>query len=322
MKKKIIITGGAGFIGSHIYNQLISKGHKVFIIDSNRSYLNFNHELYSNYYKDILYRQKNLLKKAKIITCDLKNIFDLSSVVEKIKPDVVVHLAALPLANLSNTYSQEAVSSIIETTTNFLEILKKIKFNGKFIYTSSSMVYGEFNNKVVTEESATKPISIYGSAKLAGEIITKGFCESFNLKYSIIRPSAVYGPTDVNRRVVQIFMENALKDKQIVINGAKSKVDFTHVEDLVQGYEKVINSKNSENQIFNITRGNARTLLDLAKIIQKYFPNLKILKKEHEKGVPKRGTLSILKAKKVLEFSPKFDLEIGIQDYFNYYKFR
>ena len=68
MKKKIIITGGAGFIGSHMHNQLTSKGHKVFIIDSNRSYLNFNHDLYSNYYKDILYRQKNLLKKAKMIT--------------------------------------------------------------------------------------------------------------------------------------------------------------------------------------------------------------------------------------------------------------
>tara|TARA_B110000483_G_C18191428_1_gene541124 strand:+ start:9 stop:926 length:918 start_codon:yes stop_codon:yes gene_type:complete len=305
-----------------MYRQLTSKGHKVFIIDSNRSYLNFNHELYSNYYKDILYRQKHLLNKAKIITCDLKNIFDLSSVVEKIKPDVVVHLAALPLANLSNTYSQEAVSSIIETTTNFLEILKKIKFNGKFIYTSSSMVYGEFNNKIVTEESATKPMSIYGSAKLAGEIITKGFCESFGLKYSIIRPSAVYGPTDVNRRVVQIFMENALKGKQIIVNGPNSKIDFTYVEDLVQGYEKVINSNRSENQIFNITRGNARTLIDLAKIIQKYFPELRVIKQEHEKGVPKRGTLSISKAKKVLKFSPKFDLETGIQDYFNYYKFR
>jgi len=315
--EKIIITGGAGFIGSHLVN-VLKKKFKVYVIDNNRSYLNFNYELYNNYYKDILYRQEFFLQNVEIITCDLKNIYDLSSIIERIKPNYVVHLAALPLANISNEYSQEAISSIVETTTNLLEILRRIKFKGKFIYTSSSMVYGEFGGKSVDENSSTNPISIYGSAKLAGEVITKGFCNSFGLKYSIIRPSAAYGPTDVNRRVVQIFLENAIKNKPIIIKGSSSKVDFTYVDDLVEGYKLIINSKKSENEIFNITKGNSRTLLELALIIKKYFPRAKIIKDNHEKGVPKRGTLNISKAKKMLNFRPKHDLELGIKKYISY----
>ena len=113
-----------------------------------------------------------------------------------------------------------------------------------------------------------------------------------------------------------------LNNKPIVINGPNSRIDFTYVEDLAKGYELVINSKNSINQIFNLTRGNARSLMDAANIIKKYFPDLKIIKKKHEKGVPKRGTLSVTKAKKLLKFNPKFDLEIGIKKYLDYYKSR
>jgi nucleoside-diphosphate-sugar epimerase len=84
---------------------------------------------------------------------------------------------------------------------------------------------------------------------------------------------------------------------------------------LVEGYKLIINSKKSENEIFNITKGNSRTLLELALIIKKYFPRVKIIKDNHEKGVPKRGTLNISKAKKMLNFRPKHDLELGIEKY-------
>lgn len=313
MKKKIIITGGSGFIGSHLAYRL--RKEKIYIIDNNRSYLNFNYDTYKNYYKEILYRQKYLLSKAKIINCDLKNLYDLSKVVENLKPDYVIHLAALPLANVSKEYSQEAITSIVDTTNNLLEILRKINFSGKFIYTSSSMVYGEFDGKKVDEKSPTDPISIYGAAKLAGEVITKGFCNSFGLNYSIIRPSAAYGPTDVNKRVIQIFLDNAIKNIPIKIKGASSKIDFTFVEDLVSGFECIIKSKRSDREIFNITRGSARSLLEVALIIKRYFPGLKIIKQDHEKGVPKRGTLNINKAKKLINYKPEYDIEQGIDKY-------
>lgn len=317
-KKKIIITGGCGFIGSHLAKKLSYE--EIFVIDNNRSYLNFDYNLYKNYYQEILFRQKNLLTEAKIINCDLKNLYDLSRVVETIKPDCVVHLAALPLANISNEYSQEAITSIVDTTNNLLEILRKIKFQGKFIYTSSSMVYGEFKNKTVHENSETNPISIYGAAKLAGEVITKGFCNSFGLNFSIIRPSAAYGPTDVNRRVIQIFLNNAFKNLPLKLKGSNSKIDFTYVEDLVTGFECVIRSKKSDKEIFNITRGKARSLQEVAEIIKKYFPKIKIIKEDHEKGVPKRGTLNIDKAKKLLNYLPKFDIEQGISKYIEHLK--
>lgn len=313
MRKKIVITGGSGFIGSHLANRF--RDEKVYIIDNNRSYLNFNYNSYKNYYKEILFRQRYLLSKAKIINCDLKNLYDLSTVLENIRPDHVVHLAALPLANISKEYSQEAVTSIVHTTNNLLEILRKIKFLGKFVYTSSSMVYGEFGGKKLDEKSPTNPISIYGAAKLAGEVITKGFCKSFGLNYSIIRPSAAYGPSDVNGRVIQIFLDNAIKKIPIEIKGSLSKIDFTFVEDLVSGFECIIKSKKSNKEIFNITRGHARSLMEVAFVIKKHFPDLKIIKKPHEIGVPKRGTLSIDKAKKLLNYKPKFNIEEGINEY-------
>jgi len=313
MKKKIVITGGSGFIGSHLSKKLSNE--KVYVIDNNRSYLNFDYKIYKNYYREILFRQKNFLSKVKIINCDLKNLYDLSKVIEKIKPDYVIHLAALPLANISNEYSQEAITSIVGTTNNLLEILRKINFSGKFIYTSSSMVYGEFNDKIVDENAPTNPISIYGAAKLAGEVITKGFCTSFGLNYSIIRPSAAYGPTDVNRRVIQIFLDNAIKNIPIKIKGSSSKIDFTFVEDLVSGFECVLKSRKSDKEIFNITRGNARSLMEVAMVIKKYFPSLHVIEEDHERGVPKRGALNINKARKLINYKPRFDIEQGIDKY-------
>mgnify|MGYP001971164603 CR=1 FL=1 len=87
----------------------------------------------------------------------------------------------------------------------------------------------------VSEDEDLNPKEIYGTMKLAGEIITKGLCSFYNIPYTIIRPSAVYGPTDMNQRVTQIFLEKALKGEQLKIQGKDEKLDFTFVEDLANG---------------------------------------------------------------------------------------
>ena len=112
---------------------------------------------------------------------------------------------------------------------------------------------------------------IYGTMKLAGEVATKGLCNFYNIPYTIIRPSAVYGQTDMNQRVTQIFLEKAIEGETLIINGKDEKLDFTFVEDLANGSILAALSKKALNQTFNITFGKAMTLYQYVKILTKYF---------------------------------------------------
>ena len=115
------------------------------------------------------------------------------------------------------------------------------------------MVYGDFKNKSVKENDETNPKDLYGIMKLAGENITIGLCQLFNIPFSIIRPSAVYGPTDINHRVSQIFLEKAIKKEKIVLYGKDEMLDFTYVDDIAEGIIIVAISKKSNGETFNIT---------------------------------------------------------------------
>ena len=154
--------------------------------------------------------------------------------------------------------------------------------------------------------------------KLAGEIITKGISRLNNIPYTIIRPSAVYGPTDMNRRVSQIFVESAFKDKLIEIEGKNEKLDFTFIEDLAKGCVLAGTKKKGINQTFNITYGKGQTLYSYVMNLKKFFPNLKFKIKPKDITKPSRGTLSINKARKLLNFNPKYNLRVGIKKYVEY----
>ena len=103
-------------------------------------------------------------------------------------------------------------------------------------------------------------------------MMVKSFSKIFNFPFTIVRPSALYGERCVSRRVGQIFIENALQNKDIIINGdGKDKLDFTYIKDLINGVYKIVLNKNSKNQIFNLTYGKGRSIKDLIKILKKIF---------------------------------------------------
>ena len=134
------------------------------------------------------------------------------------------------------------------------------------------MVYGNFDGRCVKESDQLKPLGIYAALKLSGEIIVKSYNQVFDLPYTIIRPSALYGERCVSRRVSQIFIENALTNQPVTINGdGEEKLDFTYIEDLILGIKLSIQNKNSINQTFNITYGDGRKIIDLVNILKKYF---------------------------------------------------
>ena len=320
--KTALITGGLGFIGAHIAIDLLKNKNvkKCILLDNFGGYINPTKK---NFYD---FRKKRLdsIKNKVIERCDTSNFKSVFEIIKKHQPEIIFHTAALPLAKLDNLNTDEAKIGSVDSTINLLDaitLLNKVEKKYKckrFIYLSSSMVYGDFKTKQVDEKSPVNPKEAYGTMKLAGEIITKGISRLNNIPYTIIRPSAVYGPTDMNRRVSQIFVESAFKDKMIEIEGKNEKLDFTFIEDLAKGCVLAGTKKKGINQTFNITYGKGQTLYSYVMNLKKFFPNLKFKIKPKDITKPSRGTLSINKARKLLNFNPKYNLRVGIKKYVEY----
>ena len=184
------------------------------------------------------------------------------------------------------------------------------------------MVYGNFKKNTVQEDEKCKPIGLYGSLKLSGELLVKSFTNVFSIKHTIVRPSALYGERCISNRVIQIFLENAFQNKKIQINGdGKEKLDFTYIDDLCQGIYKIIQFKNkSTNKTFNLTYGSAKSIIDLKKLISKKFKSQKFYHVKRNKLMAIRGTLSIKKAKKTINYNPKYSIANGFEKYYQWYK--
>jgi|SRR3989344_175819 len=315
----VFITGGAGFIGSHIARNLVNRGvYNVTLFDA---FLNYANHFNNPYFKCLDFRLKDLQDKVEIIRGDVRNKLTVWRAMQQSKPDTVIHLAAMPIAQASSKFSEEAYEINLTGTRNVLEAVRDTPSVKRVIYASSSMVYGHFNKDEVDEEHPTNPIEVYGGTKLAAEILIKSYGKNFNIPYTIIRPSAVYGPTDVNRRVTQIFVENALKGKPLVMDGGGvSKLDFSYVEDVAEGFINAMESSNAINQTFNITRGSARQVREYAELVVKHIPGSKIEAGPVDTTRPERGTLSIEKARKLIGYSPTHDIEKGVAKYVAFLK--
>lgn len=325
--RKITLIGGAGFIGHNLALHLHSLGAEVSIIDSlqvnNLASFSATSEdsVNRSLYLRILNERQRLLQEAQIplFVQDARNYHALCRLINDIKPQVVIQLAAVSHANKSNKDPYSTFDHSFRTLENALDASRgRVEH---FIYFSSSMVYGHFTEAAVTEESICNPLGIYGALKYGGEKLVIAYNQVFDLPYTIVRPSALYGERCVSRRVGQIFIENALTGKDINIAGDGSdRLDFTYVKDLVKGIELVISKDESLNQTFNLTYGDSRSLADMAKIMKANFNNLEVNYSPKDNLTPDRGTLSIEKARSLLGFSPEFPLEKGYLDYINWYK--
>ena len=325
--KKILIIGGAGFIGHNLAlklkslkaNLLIVDGLSVNNIDSLKN--NINNLPHPKLSMKILKERINLIKKNKIPLkkVDARNYHDLSKVFNKFKPQVVIHLAAVSHANRSNKDPHSTFDHSLRTLENSLDNSRDTVEH--FIFLSSSMVYGNFKKKIVNESEKCEPLGIYAALKYSGETIIKAYNQVFNLPYTIVRPSALYGERCISRRVGQIFIENAIQGLNITINGdGEEKLDFTYIEDLIEGIGLCCEKENAKNQTFNLTYGDSRKISELTEILKKEFPDIKIYYKEREEFMPERGTLDVSKAKKLLGYKPINPIETGYVKYISWYK--
>ncbi|WP_203544849.1 NAD(P)-dependent oxidoreductase [Desulfovibrio sp. JC010] len=328
--RRIALVGGSGFIGHNLALQLKKLGAEVCVVDglqvNNLLAFSSTEEDIANrdLYLAILNERQRLLREAgvPVYIQDVRDYHATSHLMGQIKPQTVVHLAAVSHANKSNKTPHSTFDHSFRTLENMLDI-SRAKDSGveHFVYFSSSMIYGNFDGGFVTEETPCDPIGVYGALKFGGEKLVVAYNQVFDLPYTIIRPSALYGERCVSRRVGQIFVENALKGVDITIAGDGSdKLDFTYIQDMVNGMVKVIENENSFNQTFNLTYGDSRSLAQMAELIKAEFPEVNIKYIPKDRLMPDRGTLSVDKAKELIGYDPQWPLEKGFVEYIKWYK--
>jgi len=303
---KILITGGLGLIGHHLIKHLYDLGHQVTGIDNATDYGVCD----SSTIKALISsRLESIPDDINIYKTDINYYSELSNIFENESFDTVIHLASFPRQKTVEKNPSLAARTMIEGTMNVLRASCNVNH---FIFISSSMVYGDFNESV-DEESLCNPKGQYGILKLAGENLVKDCSKNTNIPYTIVRPSAVYGSRDIDDRIVPKFLNAAIKNQTLNVNGKDESIDFTHVDDLVKGIALAVESKQAENQTFNMTRGSARTIYDAAKIAVSLAGAGRISVNEHDSSYPSRGTLDISKAKHMLYYNPSIDIETGFE---------
>lgn len=307
---KVLIIGGTGLIGSYLCCKLVSLDYDVVTYDIYNQYVPDVNDVH---YNNLKFR-KLLRKKVNEIRGDACDFHSLLMTVKEHNPEIIVHLANLPLVNVSVRKPDEAFRGIMQSTFSVLEAIRSTE-PIKLIYSSSSMVYGNFEKNPQPEDGEKKPVEIYGSLKLSAELLCSAYSQRYDIPLTIIRPSAVYGHGDTNRRVVQIFLEDAIFGRKIrVKNGGSTFLDFTYVEDTAEGFLCAI-MKPHVDGVFNITRGEGRSLRELVEIIKVFYPEAQVEERDEEDYRPSRGALDISKARQELGYDPQYSLEEGIERY-------
>jgi nucleoside-diphosphate-sugar epimerase len=323
--KRIALVGGAGFIGHRLALSLAERGAQVEVIDSlmvnnllhHASTPSATRELYVR----IIHQRLSLLHDAGI-PVDVQDARDyqaLSHTLARSKPQIIFHLAAVAHAGTSNKDPYSTFDHSLRTLENALDYSRDNV--EQFIYFSSSMVYGNFLAEEVDETHPLDPIGIYGALKLAGERLVIAYEQVFKLPYTIIRPSALYGPGCVSRRVSQIFVEKALAGDKLKIEGdGLERLDFTYIDDLLDGLCLTADRTNALNQTFNMTAGQSRSIQELASIVRDHFPDIELEYVPRDELRPFRGTLDISKARRELGYAPQTTLEEGLARYIDWYR--
>jgi nucleoside-diphosphate-sugar epimerase len=327
--KKALLIGGSGFIGHNLALALKLDGFDVAVVDglqvNNLISLQDSRSEFTNraFYVKVLEERLSLLRKAgiPIFVEDARDYIRLNRVVTEYKPDVIYLLAAVAHASRANKDPYSTFDHSFRTLENTLDITRSLKNKPQLVFFSSSMVYGDFMAQTPNEETNCDPKNIYGSLKFGGEKLARAYSNVFDFPVTIVRPSALYGPRCISRRVLQVFIENALRGQDLIIKGdGQESLDFTYIDDLISGLKALTLNQKSYGQIFNLTRGRAQKLIDAAEIIKKQFPNVAVIFEPRDALNPERGTLDISKAKSLLGYSPSHDLTEGLKKYIDWYK--
>jgi len=308
----ILVTGGFGLIGHNVVRKLRDLKHRICVLDTETNYGIIPQDEIDY----LMAERKKITGPVESYTHDITSRFLMNRTFRRFQPDIVIHMASFPRQKVVNSNPPNGAKVMCEGLLNLLEESKEQKVK-KFVYISSSMVYGDFIDDV-TEDAVCKPQGQYGIMKLAGEWLTRDYTRSTGIAHTIIRPSAVYGPLDVEDRVIAKFMLTAMRGGTLKVNGANETLDFTYVDDAANGIVAAALSDNTNNKTYNITKSHSRTLLDAAELAVKIAGKGSIEVRDKDVDFPSRGALNIDAARKDFGYDPKVDVEEGFQNYYNW----
>ena len=311
-RRKILVTGGLGLIGHNVVQRLMAQGHDIAVTD-----IKTNYGLVPQDELDYLMAERRKkIPDARVHGVDIADRDGIDWMMQHYQPDTVIHLASFPRQKVVNVDPMTGSRAMSEGLLNLLEASKRHQVC-KFLYISSSMVYGDFTDDV-TESAVCRPQGQYGIMKLAGEWLVRDYTRSTGMTHTIIRPSAVYGEYDVEDRVVSKFLLTAMRNGVIKVNGASETLDFTYVEDAADGIVAAALSANTNNKTYNITKSHSRTLLDAAKLAVKIVGQGTIEVRDKDADFPSRGALNIDAARRDFNYDPQVDVEEGFQRYYEW----
>ena len=308
----ILVTGGCGLIGHNVVNLLEQLGHDVSIIDNRTTYgLVPQDEI--NY---LMHERFKKIRTKSVYKENIETAVTVDYIIKKHQPEIVIHMASFPRQKVVNVNPAWGSRVMMEGLINVLESAKKHNVC-KVLYISSSMVYGDFSDDV-TEDAVCNPIGQYGIMKLAGEHLVKDYTRRGSFSHTIIRPSAVYGPLDVEDRVVAKFMLGAMRGNVLKVNGANETLDFTYVDDAAAGIVAAALSENTTNKTYNITKSHSVSLSQAADMIVDIVGTGTIEIRDKDADFPSRGALNIDAARQDFGFAPRIDVREGFENYYTW----
>jgi len=311
-KKRILVTGGAGFVGSNLCEVLLNKDNKVVCLD--------NFALGKRENIDIFLRNPNFV----LIEGDIRNLSDCLKATKNI--DYVLHQAALGSVprSIENPIATNEVN-----VTGFLNMLVAARDNGvkRFVFAASSSTYGDSESMPKVEEIIGKPLSPYAVSKYVNELYADIFSTSFGLETIGLRYFNVFGrkqdPNGAYAAVIPKFVSQLMKGESPVINGdGNHSRDFTYIDNVIQAnlLSLVTTNEKAVNTVYNVAYGDRNTLNDLMRYLKEYLSefdstilNIDVIHGENRTGDIPHSQASVSKAKALLNYNPQYNLQQGLK---------
>lgn len=305
--KKVLITGGAGFIGANFVYKFLELGDKVFVFERKEANL---------------WRIEKVKRQINLYSPNLTNSAETEKIISAIKPDIVLHFATYGAYQALQQDINLTINTNLISTINLVNACHKIGVKC-FINTGTNSEYG-LKTKPMKETDILAPDNLYGITKSASTMYCQMMARKFNFPVVTIRPFAVYGCFEEKQRLIPSIIKSFLKNEKLNLSKPNSVRDFIFIKDLISGYLLTIKNINKiKGEVLNLGSGKQYKISEVVQIIKKItkspidpvYGEIKIAQTE-----PKQWVADISKAKKLLKWTPKHNLEKGLTQNIKWFK--